>query len=227
MNFNDSALTAAVQAKKDKEEAKKLEETNKLAMEREKVNKAAEDGRVNLRKDFEAGKELGQDILGDGLGRIKDDSGVQDVRAMLKDQASGTDSKVQQIKREEGLSQLQGQQQSASRSLGASLARSGVKGGVAGQANVELAAQALDARRGLERDLYVADQQAKQAGTLNLANFETKTTEFDLSQAAAEKNIMLQSQLASAQLGSNERSAVLQGISAEKIAEAGKKSGKK
>jgi len=225
MSFFDQNQLREIQLEKEKSEAQK--KTEQQAMDRKKIQNAAVDARANMRKDFDAGKELGEEILGDGLGRLKDDAGVQDVRSMLKEQASGVDSAVKQANREEGIRQIQGQQQSASRSLGSSLARSGVKGGAAGQANVELAAQGLNARRALETDLFVADKQAEQQGVLNLANFETKTTEFDLSQAAAEKNILLQSQLASAQIGSNERSAVVQGISAERIAEAGKEGGKK
>ncbi len=206
-----------------KAEAEKAQE----AADQAKVETAAEAGRVNLRKDFEAGKELGTEVLGEGLGRLSEQEGVQDVRSLLQGQASGQDSKARQLSRESGIAQIQGSTQAASRNLQGSLARSGVKGGAAGQANVELAAQSLQQRRNLERDIYLADEQARAQGITNLATFETKTAEFDLAQAAKEKNILLQSQLATAELGSTERSSVRSGIAAERIADLQKKSGGK
>lgn len=222
---NNNQNYADIARKKAIEEAEKKKLQDKA--DQDKVDSAAEAGRVNLRKDMQAGKQLGEEIVGDGLGRISDQEGVKDVRSMLKAQSSGQDSKARQLSREAGLEQIQGSMQSASRGLQSSLARSGVKGGAAGQANVELAAQGLQQRRSLERDIYMADEQARQQGVANLAQFETKTAEFDLAQAAKEKNILLQSQLATAELGSTERSSVRSSIAAERVADLSKKKGGK
>lgn len=223
--LNQNQINQSEMLKRAQEKGK-IEAHNEKVTEiknRRRIKQASSDARKEMKKDFQAGAELGQEILGDGLGRIKDDEGVKSVRDMLRKQAGGMSEAETNAQREAGLRQVQGQQQAASRQLSASLSRSGVKGGAAGQQQVELAAQGLQARRDLERDLFIQQKNLERQGTANLAQFEVKTTEFDLAQAAKEKNIMLQTQLASAQLGSNERSAITQQIASENAAKLEKK----
>lgn len=217
-------MVAQLQAKEKQQDLRKKKQA---ALNEARVNKAAETGRKALKRDLEAGKELGADVVGEGLGRIRETEGGQEARALLQEQAQGLSSQQTQAMRESALERQQGSERAAERGLSSALARSGVKGGAAGQAQVELAAQSLQQRRALDRDIYLASEQARAQGVTNLAQFEAKTSEFDLAQAAKEKNIMLQSQLATAELGSNERSAVRAGIAAEQVAELSKRSGGK
>jgi len=187
--------------------------------EARRIEAAGQQARENLVKDMELGKQLGQDILGDGLGRLSENDAIKSSQSLLRKQAGGLTDAEKAAQRESASRQLQGSQQAASRSLSASLARSGVKGGAAGQQQVELAAQGLQARRDLERDLFLSQSQAEREGAVNLANFETRIAEFDIAQIAKEKNIITQAQLSSAELGTSERNAVRQAIAAENIAE--------
>lgn len=174
--------------------------------------------RENLKGDLAEGRAFGKEVLGDGLGRLSDQQDVRGVRDLLKQQAEGMTPEEMAARRDIGIQQLQGQERKAGRQLSQTLSSQGVKGGVAAQAGLQLAAQGLQERRNLERDMFLTEQEAKRQGTTNFANFATNVSKFDLGQAAAEKNIELQSGLAFAQLGSNTRSQVRQNQSAEKAA---------
>ena len=142
--------------------------------------------RDNIAKDFDNGRTISNKILprgGEGLGRLRDQQEVKDVEEQLKAQAQLSDAE-KAAQRESGLRQLQGSQQGAQRNLSSTLARSGVKGGAAGQAQVELAAQGLQSRRDLERDLFLQQSQLERQGTAALANFQLNTSQFDLAQVA-------------------------------------------
>ena len=186
----------------------------------QRIKEGSENSRRQIVADIEAGKDLGEDLLGDGLGRIQDDSDVNLAKDTLRSRSEeGLSTTEVNAMRDQGLGAIQGAEQTQSRALSASLARSGVRGGAAGQAQVELAAQGLQNRRQLETDLILSDEQVKREAESSFANFSTQLAEFDLSQAAKEKNIVLQSALATAQLGSAERGAILNQIAQENAAE--------
>lgn len=194
---------------------------------RDKEDAAAQRGRDALSKDSAAGAELAKDVIGDGLGRLAGQEGIENSRKLLREQAAGPSSQEMEAKREASLEQLQAGQQSAQRNLQSSLAGSGVKGGAAGAQLARLAAAGITDRRRLERDLS-ADQAGRQAQAVgNLAQFETATSQFDLAQAAKEKNLDIQTRLGYAELGSAERASVRMAEATEKAAAAGKRKGKK
>jgi len=140
--FNDSSAIAQKVA-----EQKALEEA-KLKMQQEandkRIANAGADARRQITADFDAGKPLGEEILGDGLGRIQGDADVAESKGLMRKRAQeGLSDKEETAMREKGLSQIQGAEKKASRGMAASLARSGVKGGAAAAANLELAGQSM------------------------------------------------------------------------------------
>lgn len=194
------------------------------SMDLRRVREAGDQERSQMLSDLSEGREFGRSIIGEGdLGRLKDDVDVRAARDMMRTQADGMTDAEKEARREEGLEQMQGQESKANRNLSRSLSSAGVKGGVAAQAGIQIAAEGLQARRQLERDLFLADEQSKRQGAANFANFSTNIAKFDLGQAAAEKNVELQSGLAFAELGSNARSQVRQNISTERAAQLSKK----
>ena len=202
---------------KAKEEAKKRRQAN----DSQRVADASGISRKEIKKDFDAGAALGKEILGTGLGRITDDTDVRSSKDLMRTRAQEGLSDIEEnAMRDKGLANIQGAEQKAQRGLNASLARSGVRGGAAGQMQVELAAANVNNRRSFETDLLMNDEATKRKSELDFANFSTKIAEFDLGQAAKEKNIMLQTQLATAQLGSTERGATKNMIAQERAAAA-------
>jgi hypothetical protein len=171
--------------------------------------------------DFKQGKELGKEILGEeGLGRIREQSQIQDVEQRMLEQAEGFSGAETTARRERELQRIQGSGQARERALQAQLARSGVKGGAAAEQLLASAGQGIQQRAQMERDLFLAGEDARRAGTQQLAQFQTGTTQFDIGQAAAEKNIMAQSGLSAAQIASAERSGERQALAAERGAAA-------
>ena len=221
MNYNERMkqnMFMNAQAKeKAKEEAKKRRQAN----DSQRVADASGISRKEIKKDFDAGAALGKEILGTGLGRITDDTDVRSSKDLMRTRAQEGLSDIEEnAMRDKGLANIQGAEQKAQRGLNASLARSGVRGGAAGQMQVELAAANVNNRRSFETDLLMNDEATKRKSELDFANFSTKIAEFDLGQAAKEKNIMLQTQLATAQLGSTERGATKNMIAQERAAAA-------
>jgi hypothetical protein len=171
--------------------------------------------------DFKTGKQLGQEILGpEGLGRVREQSQIQDVESKLASQAEGFSGAESTARRETALQRVQQTGEADRRSLQANLARSGVKGGAAAEALLAQAGQGAQQRAQIERDLFVAGEDAARAGTQQLADFQLQTTKFDIGQAAKEKNIVAQGGLSAAQIASGERSAKLQAASAAAAAQA-------
>ena len=199
--FKDVEVTgnnAATRARLDQEKAQEI-----LTVQKEQ--RAVERGRVNLENDFESGKSLGQDIVGDGLGRLEGNARVESSREQLRSLTEGPTSAENTARREAGLEDINAQTQSSSRQALSRLSTAGVKGGVAATALGDIANQGILARRGLERDI-IADQSAQSRAAIGqLAEFETENAKFDLAQIAAEKNIEVQTGLASASLGAVER----------------------
>lgn len=171
--------------------------------------------------DFEKGTALGEKILGqEGLGRVREQGQVQDVEQRLLEQAEGFSGAEATARKESALQAIQQKGQSRERALQAQLARSGVKGGAAAEQLLASAGQGIQERANIERDLFLQGEQARRQGTQQLADFQLGTTQFDIGQRAAEKNILAQSGLSAAQIASSERSANRQALAAERGANA-------
>jgi len=220
MNYNEQMKQNMFMNAQAKEKAKEEAEKRRQANDTQRVADSAGLARKEIEKDFDTGTALGKKALGDGLGRITDDADVVSSKDLMRTRAQeGLSDKEENALRDKGLANIQGGEQKAQRGLNASLARSGVRGGAAGQMQVELAAANVNNRRSFETDLLMNDEATKRKAELDFANFSTKIAEFDLGQAAKEKNIMLQTQYAVAQLGSTERGATKNQIAQERAAE--------
>lgn len=199
MNNNNNPFLPNVQV--ESEEDAKKKQAQELA---DKMAQAEQD----LQTDLQRGAALGEDVIGDGLGRLSEDANLQSSRDLLAQQAEGITSAQNLAQRESALSNLQGSEQSQNRSLLANLAGSGVQGGSAAAQLIDLNSSNLNNRRSLERDLISDQTTFAQNAANNLANVDKSIAEFDLGQLAAEKNIDIQSRLGFADLGSAERAGI-------------------
>jgi len=162
-------------------------------------------------RDIIAGSQFGETVLGEeGLGRAGEDKYVQQAMSGLSEQAKGFSGAESLARREQAVGNLNQVNQAQQRSLQAQLARAGVRGGQAGAQVRDTAIAGLQQRSNLERDLFLKGEEAARSGTQALATSAGHLAEFDLGQAAKEKNIVLQSGLGFAQLGAAERGAKLQ-----------------
>lgn len=172
-------------------------------------------------KELIQGAQFGEAILGDeGLGRVGTDPTMAGIREKLAKRAEGFTGAEETARREKAIGGLAAQGEAQRRALQASLARSGVKGGAAGQ---QLTAQALGTaqqRAGFERDFLIQQRQAEGQGLQEQLAAESGIQQFDLGQAAKEKNIALQTGLGFAQLGAGERGAKLASDAAVRAAQA-------
>lgn len=164
----------------------------------------------NLVQDIQAGREFGKEILGaEGLGRLGTDKKIQETMSRFEDLSRGMSAQEIAARKSEAFQGIDVQQQTQSRALQAALARSGVKGGAAGAQQREMALGGLRAKAGVERDLLTSDYARRVAGLKDFANISGQVKQFDLAQAAAEKNLEMGSGLGFAQLGSAERQAAM------------------
>lgn len=194
VNANNSAAKRLLENEKAKE-----------VLQVQKEQRTVERGRVNFREDFNSGQALGDQIVGDGLGRLNGNEQIENTREQLRGLTAGPTSAENTSRRESALEGINAQAQSSNRQLLGSLSAAGVKGGVAAAGLGQVQNQAILERRRLERDITADQAASSRSATENLAAFETDLTKFDISQDQAEKNIRLQTGLASAQLGSIER----------------------
>lgn len=174
--------------------------TQQQQQEKDAVVQAEVTRKTAMETDTEAGRKFGQQVLGDGLGRTTE-STMQNLEGFAK----GMDSKSMLAAREKGMEGITSGVQSQQRALQASLARTGVKGSSAGAAQAGVLQSGIQARGNLERDLMLQNRDMQLQGTQAVQEAER----FDLSQAAKEKNILLQSGLGFAGLGAAERGAKL------------------
>lgn len=189
---------------------------------------AAIGGGGDLNKDIVAGARFGEAVLGpEGLGKLGESKNIQDIQARFQDLSQGLSDKETVAARESGLVQINARQQAAERALQSRLGASGVKGGAAGGQFRELALGGLQQKQNLERDLILADRDARVQGLSNLAEFTTNTEQFDIGQAAKEKNIAIQTGLGFGALGAAERGAKISAEAAKAAAGAGGGGGKK
>ena len=156
-------------------------------------------------RDIIAGAQFGEAVIGEGLGRLAGQEGIQDVLAQQKELAKGMGSKEMIARREQAGAQIDASTQQSSRALQAALARAGVKGGAAGAKLRDVAIGGIAQKAKAEQDLLIQDRAMREASLGRLAGTTTDVAKFDIAQAAKEKNIALQSGLGFAGLGAAER----------------------
>ena len=163
-------------------------------------------------RDLIKGAEFGESVLGeDGLGRLGTDPEIQAAMARTKRESEqGLSAEEYTAGRTKAYEGIDRSTQTASRSAMARLAKMGVKGASAGQqiAQVEQAGQ--QAKSGVERDLFLKSADVQRSAFSDYKASLGDVKSFDLGQAAKETDIVLQSGLGFAQLGSAEKIAELQ-----------------
>ena len=188
----------------------------------QKVEAALKDNKnKGIAQDIVSGAKFGEAVVGPGgLGRLADQRGMEQAMSGLEAQAQGFSGAEATARRERAVEQMGASQQAQQRALQARLAAAGVKGGAAGAQIRDLVGQQAGARAGMERDLFLAGEEARRAGTQQLYQAASGLGQFDLGQAAKEKNIALQAGLGFAQLGSAERAAIYSSNAAKAAAAA-------
>jgi len=159
--------------------------------------------------DVKEGQAFGNEVLGpEGLGRLGTDAGIQETMGKFKDIADqGLSRGELAAERAQATRSIDSSTQTSQRSLQAQLARSGVKGAVAGQQQMGVAFQGMQQKADLSQNLFLKSEQIKRQGLENFSAKQGEVKSFDLGQAAKEKDIQLQSGLGFAQMGSAERTA--------------------
>lgn len=174
-----------------------------------------------IAQDIIAGTKFGESVVGEGdLGRLGQSADIQKGLDVLRQGAEGFSSAEATARRERALENIGQQTRGSSRALQAALARAGVKGGAAGAQLRDVELGGLQQRANVERDLFLAGEDARRSGARDLIQASSNIGKFDLGQAAREKNIALQSGLGFAQLGTAERAAFLSSQAASKAAAA-------
>jgi hypothetical protein len=200
----------AERAKFQEEMRKSQQKAAASLREAQALTAASKNKRTVLKKDITAGREFGKEVLGpEGLGRLGTDEKVQETLSRFEDLSKGIGAEEMAGRKSEALQGIDQQSQTQARSLQAALARSGVKGGAAAGQQRELALGSIRAKAGVERDLLTDDFERRRGGLKDFANAAGQVKQFDLSQAAAEKNIELSSGLGFAQIAAAERGAKL------------------
>lgn len=170
-------------------------------------------------KDIIGGAQFGEALLGDeGLGRLGTDPTMSGIGERFAELSKGYSSEEMLARKEKGLETIGAQNMAQQRALQAQLARAGVKGSAAGAQVRDVAVAGLQQKANLERDLLIQGREAERAGLQDYAEFSGEVKKFDLGQAAKEKDIILQSGMGYAQLGSAERTAKAQSEAAERAA---------
>ena len=172
--------------------------------------------------DMIRGAGIGEAALGpDGLGRLGEDAEVQDSLQRFKNIADqGLSRQEVEAERTQAFGGIDRNTQTSARALQGSLARSGVKGALAGQQQMQLQASGLKEKAGVERDLFLKSEGQKREGLKDYSSRLGDVKTFDIGQAAKEKDIALQTGLAFAQMGSAKDIAKIQAKAAESAAAA-------
>lgn len=168
-----------------------------------------EKGRVARTEDIKAGREFGKEVLGpEGLGRLGSDAEVSDALSRKKAIADqGLSRQEVAAERAQATRSIDSSTQTSQRQLQAQLARSGVKGAVAGNKLLGAQAAGMQQKADLSQNLFLKSEQIKREGLKDYSSALGETKTFDLGQAAKEKDIELQAGLGMAQIGSSERTA--------------------
>lgn len=173
-------------------------------------------------KEMFKGAQFAEGLLGpEGLGRLGEDAEVQDVLQRYKDISEQGLSRAEvEAKRTQAFEGIDRNTQTAERQLLATLSRAGVKGAVAGQQLLQNQAAGLQQKAGVERDLFLESEALQRQGLQDYSQRLGDVKTFDLSQAAAEKDIALQTGLSFAQIKNAKDIAQVQARAAEAAAAA-------
>ena len=160
-----------------------------------------------MKKDVSRGQEFAKGILGEGLGRIGGDPDIQRVIQERRQLAGGLTGQEMQAARDVAGAGISGAGQTQLRALRAAQAGAGVRGATAGAQQAGVISETAQRKSELERDLLLRQRGAKEAGLAGLEASVTGTRQFDIEQAAREKQMLAAGGLGFAQLGVAERSA--------------------
>jgi hypothetical protein len=158
-------------------------------------------------RDILAGSQFGEAVIGEGLGRLRGQEDIESVISQQKELAKGMGSDEMVARREQAGQRIDQATQGSSRAMQAALARAGVKGGAAGAKLAQVQLGGLSQKAGAERDLLIQDRAMREQSIGKLASTVGQTAQFDIAQAAKEKDISLQAGLGFAGLGAAERGA--------------------
>lgn len=161
------------------------------------------------------GEKLAEKVIGpEGLERLGVDPEVQEVLARKKQiSEEGISQAEQEALRTKMARQMMQAEQAAGLRLGGALG--GAQGAAAAAQQRSLMAQGMQARAGIERDIFLAQEQAKRTGLESYASALGEVKTFDIGQAAKERDIMQSSIMGYEQMASAERAAKLQAEAAQ------------
>lgn len=176
--------------------------------------------------DIAEGQEYGRSVVGDGLSRLGDNEDIISIRERLRNNLD-SNSTENNLRKSQAIAGLQGQEQAAQRTLASSLARTGVKGGTAAAAQLELQAGALSARSRLEENLMLNDITRERQALNDFTAFTSSTAQFDIGQEQREKALELEASLGYTNLLATERDSIRQQQAANLLAKQKQSGGKK
>lgn len=173
------------------------------------AEKAAQEKKMQRGNDTMEGVEFAAGVLGEeGLGRLGDDAEVQETLGRFKDIADkGLSRQELAAERAQATRSIDSATQTGMRGLQAKLAKMGVKGSVAGQQLIQRELGGAQQKADLSQNLFLKSEQIKREGLKDFSQRQGDIKTFDLGQSAKEKDIMVQSGLGFAQMGSSERTA--------------------
>jgi len=162
---------------------------------------------VNKLREMQTGAQFGENVLGDGLGRAAGNADIESLRGQYNQMAQGYSGAEATARQEQAYQGINQATQTASRALQASLAKAGVRGGMAGSQLRDVQVQGMQQKANTQRDLFIAGEEAKRTGVNQLADFTTGILKYDQDQSAKEKDLVLQSAMGFAGMGVAERGA--------------------
>lgn len=218
---------AAAKKKAEGEYQAKIDAADQETVSGRIMKQAGMEGRTDaMTQDILKGAKFGEAVLGpDGLGRQEFSQDFLDAEALARELSQGYSSEEMLAMKEKGKEGILGSTEAQSRAAQASLARSGVKGMQAGMQLAGVRQTGIESIADMERDLMIAQRGAKMEGLTALGGMIDRRTDidqFNLSQAAKEKDIALQSGLGFAQMGEARRAAELNRQAQVKAARAGR-----
>jgi hypothetical protein len=193
-------------------EQKEITDTGKTAGQiLNDPNRKLNEQQAKLLGDFSTGLQASKEFLPDGsLGRIRESEESKGILKRFQDLSQGLSAAEVQAEREMVNKGINRATATADRSLRASLAGRGVRGGIAGKQLADIQGQGIKQKAETERDLFLKQFSARKEGLKDFANASFQSQTFDLQQAAKEKSIQLATATTFGQLGASERGAKLQ-----------------
>lgn len=160
-------------------------------------------------KDTLKGAEFAADAMGpDGLKRLGDDAEVQSTLQRFKDiSETGMSSAESEAEKAQAFKSIEGNTQTSLRSMQARLAKMGVKGATAGMQLMKRDIAGAQQKGDFSRKLFLESERMKREGLKDYSSRLGEVKSFDLGQEAKESDLIVQSGLSFAQIGSSERSA--------------------